>query len=71
MERYKIIDVILGLDIAKDKHVAFMGTARGKTLRRRVICKNDISGFNNLLEEPIAVQKQHGLNKMGRDQVCS
>ena len=56
--------LIVGLDIAKDKHVALMGTARGKTLRRRVICKNDISGFNNLLEETLAVQKQYGLNKI-------
>ena len=56
--------LIVGLDIAKDKHVAFMGTARGQTLRRRLIFRNDIGGFNKLLEEAVAVQKQHGLNKI-------
>lgn len=56
--------LIVGLDIAKDKHVAFMGTARGKTLRRGLIFRNDISGYNKLLEETIVVQRQHGLNKI-------
>jgi transposase len=53
--------LIVGIDIAKDKHVAFMGTARGKTLRRRLIFKNDMSGFTKLLEESADVQKQQGL----------
>ncbi|MBT8370045.1 MAG: IS110 family transposase [Deltaproteobacteria bacterium] len=56
--------LIVGLDIAKDRHVAFMGTAQGRTLRRRIIIRNDISGYNKLLEESTAVQKQHGLKKI-------
>jgi transposase len=55
--------LIVGIDIAKDKHVAFMGTARGITLRRRLIITNDKQGFSKLLEEASAVQKQHGLER--------
>ena len=56
--------LIVGIDIAKDKHVAFMGTAQGRTLRRRLIISNDITGYRKLLEETTAVQKQHGLNQV-------
>jgi len=55
--------LIIGLDIAKEKHVAFMGTSQGKALRRRVIITNDKQGFDKLLEETTAVQKQHGFEK--------
>jgi transposase len=55
--------LIVGIDIAKDKHVAFMGTCQGITLRRRLIITNDKQGFRQLLEEASAVQKQHGLAK--------
>jgi len=56
--------LIIGLDIAKEKHVAFMGTSQGKALRRRVIITNDKQGFEKLLEETTAVQQQHGFEKL-------
>jgi transposase len=55
--------LIVGIDIAKDKHVAFMGTSQGITLRRRLIITNDKQGFSKLLEEANAVQKHRGLEK--------
>ena len=43
--------LIVGIDIAKDKHHAFFGTAYGKTLLRRLIFTNDITGFKRLIEQ--------------------
>lgn len=36
--------LVVGIDIAKDKHHAFMGTATGKTLYRRLIFENRAHG---------------------------
>jgi transposase len=41
--------LIIGIDVAKDKHHAFFGTAQGRTLKRRLIFENSIHGFSNLL----------------------
>jgi len=41
--------LIVGIDVAKDDHKAFFGTANGKTLLKRLIFKNDIEGFEKLL----------------------
>ena len=41
--------LIVGIDIAKDKHHAFMGTADGRSLRRRLIFENSLNGFADLL----------------------
>lgn len=43
--------LIVGIDIAKDKHHAFFGTATGKTLLRRLIFTNDIDGYKRLIEQ--------------------
>ncbi len=40
--------LIIGIDIAKDKHHAFFGTATGKTLLRSLIFENNIEGFGRL-----------------------
>ena len=37
--------LIVGIDIAKDQHHAFFGTATGKTLLRRLVFNNDHEGF--------------------------
>jgi hypothetical protein len=37
--------LIVGIDVAKDKHHAFFGTATGKTLLRRLIFENSMSGL--------------------------
>ena len=41
--------LIVGIDVAKDKHTAFFGTAKGETLLKRLIFKNNIEGFEKLL----------------------
>ena len=41
--------LIVGVDIAKDKHHAFFGTATGKTLLKRLVFENSIDGFEGLL----------------------
>ena len=56
--------LIVGIDIAKDRHYAFFGTAAGKTLLRRLVFSNDHAGFRRLLEQAEALRVQHGLKKV-------
>jgi transposase len=56
--------LIVGIDIAKEKHHAFFGTATGKTLLRRLIFDNTIEGFEKLLDQTEAIQSTHKLNKV-------
>jgi len=35
--------LIVGIDVAKDRHVAFFGTAMGKTLFRRLFFDNNLA----------------------------
>ena len=55
--------LIVGIDVAKDKHNAFFGTANGKTLLKRLVFENNIEGFNKLLTFLEAVKVKHVLNK--------
>lgn len=41
--------LVIGVDIAKEKHYAFFGTANGKTLWKKLIFDNSTQGFNKLL----------------------
>ena len=41
--------LIVGIDIGKDTHHAFMGTPAGRTIHRRLIFENSIYGFDRLL----------------------
>ena len=41
--------LIVGIDVGKDKHNAFYGTATGQTLLKRLVFENDAEGFNKLL----------------------
>ena len=54
--------LIVGIDVAKDKHHAFMGTANGKSLLRRLIFENNIDGFSKLLTHVEAVKVRNGLS---------
>jgi len=56
--------LIIGIDIAKDKHHAFFGTATGKTLLRRLIFENNIEGFGRLRTRTEAIKVQHRLSKV-------
>ena len=55
--------LIVGIDIAKDRHHAFFGTATGKTLLKRLVFDNTQEGFGKLLIQTEAVKLQHGLTK--------
>ncbi len=55
--------LIIGIDVAKDKHHAFFGTATGKTLLKRLVFKNNIEGFKKLLMYTESVKIKHGLEK--------
>jgi transposase len=56
--------LIVGIDIAKDQHHAFFGTATGKTLLRRLVFSNDYEGFRKLLDQAEALGVRHGLKKV-------
>jgi transposase len=56
--------LIVGMDIAKDRHYAFFGTATGKTLLKRIVFNNDHEGFRKLLDQAEALRVQHGLKKV-------
>ena len=56
--------LIIGIDISKDKHHAFFGTANGKSLLRRLIFENTIDGFSKLLYRADAIKAQNGLSKI-------
>jgi transposase len=55
--------LIVGIDVAKDKHKAFFGTATGKTLLKRLVFENTSEGFERLLIQKEAIKVQHGLTK--------
>jgi len=55
--------LIVGIDVAKDKHNAFFGTATGKALFKRLVFENTIEGFNRLLIQADSLKVQYGLKK--------
>jgi transposase len=54
--------LIVGIDVAKEKHNAFFGTARGKTLIRNLTFDNSLKGFETLLAMTDRVKIQHSLS---------
>jgi len=54
--------LIVGIDIAKEKHQAFFGTATGKTLFKRLVFNNNKEGFEKLLTQIDAVMVQNNLS---------
>jgi transposase len=56
--------LIVGVDIAKDRHHAFFGTATGKTLLRRLVFSNDHEGFRKLLDQAETLRVRHGLKRV-------
>ena len=55
--------LIVGIDVAKDKHHAFFGTATGNTLLKRLVFGNDLEGFRKLLTYVDALKVQNCLEK--------
>ena len=56
--------LIVGIDVAKDRHQAFFGTAVGRTLLRRLLFDNNQAGFKRLLERSSQLQIEHGLDRV-------
>src|SRR5512147_788155 len=56
--------LLVGIDIAKEKHYAFFGTAQGKTFLRRLVFENNLEGFQRLLGQARAFRDQNGLKRM-------
>jgi transposase len=54
----------VGIDVAKDKHHAFFGTATGKALYRRLVFENNLEGFRKLLMQAEAMKVQEGLTQV-------
>lgn len=53
--------LIVGIDIAKNKHHAFFGTATGKTLLKRLVFENNREGFERLATYAEAERVKAGL----------
>ncbi len=56
--------LVVGIDVAKEKHHAFMGSATGKSLFRKLIFENDLSGFSRLINTTDQIKAQNGLTKV-------
>jgi len=55
--------LIVGIDVAKEKHHAFYGTANGKVLRKRFVFENRRAGFESLRALARDLAGQNGLGK--------
>ena len=53
--------LVVGIDVGKDKHHAFYGTANGKTLRKRFVFHNRRADFEGLRALARDLAKQHGV----------
>lgn len=56
--------LIIGIDVAKEKHNAFFGTATGEALFKRLVFENNIEGFTKLHDRTEALKIQHHLSKV-------
>ncbi len=56
--------LVVGIDVGKDKHHAFMGSATGKSLFRKLIFENNLDGFSRLLKTADEIKSQNGLCKI-------
>ncbi len=56
--------LIVGIDVAKEKHNAFFGTATGKTLFKRLVFENSKEGFERLDRQTEAIKVQNNLKEV-------
>lgn len=56
--------LIVGLDIGKERHNAFFGTATGTTLHKGMFFENTYEGFQKLLIQTDALKAKHGLRNV-------
>ena len=50
--------LVVGIDVAKNNHRAFFGTAPGKTLWKKLLFDNSLQGFQSL--QTLAPEKRKG-----------
>ena len=55
--------LVVGIDIAKERHHAFFGTPSGKTLLRRLVFDNTKEGFEHLVFHADTLSTRHDLTK--------
>ena len=53
--------LLVGIDVAKEKHIAFLGTATGKTLVKGFVFDNSRQGFAQLLTEAETIRTNNKL----------
>lgn len=53
--------LLVGIDVAKNKHHAFFGTPNGRTLRKNMVFDNNLKGFENLRGLAGDLKNQNGL----------
>jgi transposase len=56
--------LVVGIDVAKEKHHAFFGSSRGKTLRKRYVFRNCRGDFESLRALARDLAAQHELSKV-------
>ncbi len=56
--------LIVGIDIAKNKHIAFYGDANGKVLLKRLAFDNCLDGFNKMIFRAESIQAQEGFSSV-------
>jgi transposase len=56
--------LLVGIDVAKERHHAFFGTATGKTLLKRLIFDNNRTGFAQLIERAEQLMVAHSCRKV-------
>lgn len=56
--------LVVGIDIAKEKHNAFFGTSNGNALFRRLIFDNTHQGFTKLMTQTESIKVQHDLRQV-------
>ncbi|QWV94672.1 IS110 family transposase [Geomonas oryzisoli] len=56
--------LLVGIDVAKDKHHAFFGTPNGRTLYKNLVFDNSIKGFENLRSLARLLLAQNGLGEI-------
>lgn len=57
-------NLIVGIDIGKEKHHAFFGLPTGKTLYRRLVFNNSHDGFQKFIDQIEALKVRHNLTEV-------
>jgi len=56
--------LLVGIDVGKENHYAFYGTALGKTLKKRLVFGNDFSGIEMLMDIANELKENSNLEKI-------